>query len=229
MTAEAKEDTSSRPDAPTVRRRTTFGSLRTRNFRLMAAGQLLSNTGWWMQSTALNWLVLSLTGSPAAMGLTAALVYLPTLLLGMAGGVLADRYPKRRIVLVNYAGWASLTALLAGLTLAGVVQTWQVQVIAAVCGVVTALCYPAQQAFVSELVGRAQLRNAISITSSVTQLAGLAGPAVGGLLISAVGPGWTFLITAVCYTAPLAALTRIRANELHALPRAPAARGQLRA
>ncbi|MEV0291603.1 MFS transporter [Kribbella sp. NPDC050820] len=101
MTAEAEAEPSSTPEAPTVRRRTTFSSLRTRNFRLMAASQLISNIGWWMQYTALNWLVLSLTGSPAAVGLTAALQFAPTVVLGMAGGLLADRYPKRRILLVN--------------------------------------------------------------------------------------------------------------------------------
>ncbi|MEV0288913.1 MFS transporter [Kribbella sp. NPDC050820] len=212
-----------------MQRRTTFGSLRTTNFRLMATAQLLSNTGWWVAYTAQNWLVLSLTGSPAAVGLTAALGSLPTLVFGLAGGLLADRYPKRRILLFYYAGWTCAAALLAGLTLAHVVQAWQVQVIAACSGVVLAIGFPAQQAFVSELVGPAQLRNAISINSSVVYLAGLVGPAVSGLLIGTVGPGWSFLMTAVFYLAPIVALTRIRADELHARPPVPAQRGQLRA
>ncbi|MEV0291148.1 MFS transporter [Kribbella sp. NPDC050820] len=228
MTAEAEAEPS-RPDTPIVRRHTTFGSLRTRNFRLMAAGQLVSNVGWWMQYTALNWLVLDLTGSPAAVGLTAALQFLPAVVLGMAGGLLADRFPKRRILLVSYAGWISMVALLAGLTLADVVQTWQVQVIAAGFGIVDALSYPARQAFITEMVGPAQLRNAISITSSVIYLAGLTGPAIGGFLIKAVGPGWSFLTTAVLYTAPVVALMRVRGDELYAVRPVAAARGQLRA
>nr|WP_269429485.1 MFS transporter [Sinomonas humi] len=210
-------------------RRSTFGSLGVRNFRLMAASQLLSNTGWWMQITAQSWLVLNLTGSPAAVGLTAALAYLPSLMLGMAGGMLADRYPKRWLVLANYAGWASLTALLAGLTLSHIVQAWMVQLIAAGLGTVTALCWPAQQAFVGEMVGPGQLRNAISIMSSVVQLAGLVGPALGGLLISARGPGESFLIAAIGYTVPVVAVTQIRARELLALPPGRPERGQLRA
>lgn len=208
---------------------TAFSSLRFRNFRLMAGSYLFSNAGWFVLYTSLSWLVLSLTGSPADVGLTAGLMFLPTLVLGMVGGMLADRYPKRRILLFNYAGWISLTGLLAGLTLSHAVQVWHVQLIASGLGIVMALCYPAQQAFVAELVGPTHLRNAISITSSIIQLAGLIGPAAGGLLINAVGPGWSFLITAVCYMVPLVAVSRVRADQLHVLPPVQAERGQLRA
>ncbi|MEV0291823.1 MFS transporter, partial [Kribbella sp. NPDC050820] len=132
-------------------------------------------------------------------------------------------------LLISYVGWIPLPILLAGLTLSQVVQAWHVQLIAVGFGIVDALSYPARQAFITEMVGPAQLRNAISITSSVIYLAGLVGPAIGGLLISTVGLGWSFLVTAACYTVPLVALTRIRTAELHALPLAPAERGQLRA
>ena len=207
--------------------RGTFGSLRSRNFRLMAAGYLVSNIGYWMGYTAQSWLVLGLTGSAADVGLTAALLFLPTLVLGSVGGVLADRYPKRRVLLLGYIGWATLTGLLACLTLSHVVQVWQAQLIAAGIGTVNALCWPSQVAFVAEMVAPAQLRNAISINSSGTQLAALVGPAVGGLLISAVGPGGSFLIAAVCYAVPLVAVTRVHDHELHALPAMPAERGQM--
>lgn len=208
---------------------TTFGSLRFRNFRLMAASYLLSNMGWWMLETALIWLVLSLTGSAAAVGLTAALLFLPTVVLGMAGGLLADRYPKRRILMFYYVGLTSLSFILTALTLSQLVQIWQLQLIAVGFGIVIAVGYPAQQAFVAEMVGPTQLRNAISITSAVIQIAGLAGPAVGGILISTVGPGWSFFVAAVCYWVPFVALIRLRADELHALPPVAAERGQLRA
>lgn len=205
-----------------------FSSLRSRNFRLMAPSYLLSNTGNWMMYTALSWLVLSLTGSAADVGLTAALLFLPTLVLGMAGGVLADRYPKRLVLLFGYAGWALLIAILAALTLAHVVQTWQVQLIAAGIGITNALCWPSTVAFIAEMVGANQLRNAISINSSAGQLAALIGPAVGGLLIGAVGPGGALLIAAACYAVPLVAVTRVRVHELNKMPPVVAQRGQMR-
>lgn len=195
----------------------------------MAGSYLISNTGWWMQLTAMNWLVLGLTGSPAAVGLTSGLVFLPTLVLGMLGGLVADRFPKRRIVLVMYIGWATLTALLAGLTLSNMVMVWHVQLIAAALGVVNAFCWPGQQAFVAELVEQAQLRGAISITSSVTQLATLLGPAAGGFLVSSAGPGWSFLTASGCYLVPLVALLNIRLHELLELPKMAPERGQLKA
>lgn len=207
----------------------TFGSLRSRNFRLMAASNLLAGTGFWMGYAALNWLVLSLTGNAADVGLTGALLSLPVLVLGMTGGVLADRYPKRRTLLFFYGGLASLSALLGGLTLAHIAQLWHVQLTAAGLGVVYALGRPAQQSFIAELVKPVQLRNAISITALMTQLGVLVGPAAGGLLISAVGPGGSFLVAAVCYMLPLVAVTSMRNEELHALPPVPDERGWVRA
>lgn len=204
------------------------GSLGSRNFRLMEGSFLISNTGYFMQITATYWLVLSLTGSPADVGITSGLMFLPVVVLGMAGGVLADRYPKRWIVLFIYVGWAALTGLLAGLTLSHVVQLWQVQLIATGLGILNALGWPAQQAFVTELVEPVLLHNAVSIHSSSTQVALLLGPASGGLLISAVGPGGSFLIAAASCLAPVAAVTRIRAHELWTLPPLPVQRGQLR-
>jgi MFS family permease len=218
------------PATPTTHpaRVSTFSSLRTRNFRLFAGGQIFSNTGSWVQRIAQDWLVLSLTGSAAAVGITTALQFIPTLLLGLIGGLLADRYPKRKILLCTQVGMATMAGLLAFLTLTHQVAAWHVFLIAFGLGIVTAIDNPTRQAFVNEMVGPEQLRNAISINSSVFQLGGLIGPALSGALITAVGPGYSFAINAVSYLAPFVALARMRDHELNVLPRAVAARGQLR-
>lgn len=202
VTALAKSENPSPTSAPPARG-TTFSSLHTRNFRLFATGQLFSNTGSWVQRIAQDWLVLSLTGSASAVGITTALQFVPTLLLGLVSGLLADRYSKRTILLCTQVGMASMAAMLAYLTLDHQVQAWHVFIIAFGLGIVTAIDNPTRQAFVNEMVGPEQLRNAISINSSVFQLGGLIGPAVSGALISAVGPGYSFAINAVSYMAPL--------------------------
>jgi MFS family permease len=214
---------------PQTSRSTTFGSLRTRNFRLFATGQIFSNTGGWAQRIAQDWLVLSLTGSPAAVGITTALQFLPTLLFGLVGGLIADRYPKRRILLATQVGMAFFAATLACLTLTHQVQVWQVYLIAFGLGLVIAVDNPTRQSFVNEMVGPDQLRNAVSINSSVFQLGGLIGPAVSGVLLTTVGPGYSFVINAVSYTAPFVTLSLMRPGELTVMPRVVAQSGQLRA
>ncbi|HEX6501310.1 MAG TPA: MFS transporter [Micromonosporaceae bacterium] len=205
---------------PPVRRQTTFASLRIRNYRIYAFGQLVSNTGAWVQRIAQDWLVLSITGSATAVGLTTALQFLPTLLFGLFGGVLADRYPKRRLLLATQLGIASTASVLACLTLTDRVQAWHVYVVAFVLGCVTAVDNPTRQSFVNEMVGPEQLRNAISINSSVFQSAALVGPAISGALIEAVGSGYAFAINAVSYLAPIVALIMIRPDQLNTLPKA---------
>ena len=205
-----------------------FSSLRTRNFRLFATGQLFSNTGTWVQRIAQDWLVLSLTGSATAVGVTTALQFLPTLLFGLFGGLIADRYPKRAVLLVTQSALAVIAGVLAGLTLAHVVAPWQVYLVAFTLGLVTAVDNPTRQSFANEMVGPAQLSNAISINSSVFQLGGLIGPAISGALISAVGPGYSFAINAVSYVAPLAALLRMRPAELRTVEWDSDGPGQLR-
>jgi MFS family permease len=207
---------------------TTFSSLRTRNFRLFATGQIFANTGTWMQRIAQDWLVLSLTGSATDVGITTALQFLPTLLFGLLGGLIADRYPKRRILLVTQASLGTIAGTLAFLTLTHQVAAWQVFMIAFGLGLVTAVDNPTRQSFANEMVGPGQLCNAISINSSVFQLGGLIGPAISGALISAVGPGYSFAINALSYAAPLIALSRMRTSELHAMPEMTAEPGQLR-
>jgi MFS family permease len=207
---------------------TTFGSLRTRNFRLFATGQIFSNTGSWVQRIAQDWLVLSLTGSPAAVGVTTALQFLPTLMFGMLGGLLADRYPKRKILLLTQVGMSTVAGTLACLTLAGWVAAWHVYVLAFALGIVTAVDNPTRQSFANEMVGPDQLRNAISINSSVFQLGGLVGPAISGMLIGAIGPGYLFALNALSYVAPFIALSRMRDSELTVMPKVVARPGQLR-
>jgi MFS family permease len=194
-----------------------FSSLRTRNFRLFATGQLFSNTGTWVQRIAQDWLVLSLTGSATAVGITTALQFLPTLLFGLYGGLIADRYPKRAVLLVTQSALAVIAGVLAALTLTHVVAAWHVYVVAFALGLVTAVDNPTRQSFANEMVGPAQLANAISINSSVFQLGGLIGPAISGVLISAVGPGYSFAINAASYAAPLTALLMMRPAELRGL------------
>jgi MFS family permease len=210
------------------RRSATFASLHVRNYRLFLTGQGLSNVGSWVQRIAQDWLVLTLTGSTVAVGITTALQFVPTVLFGLHGGLLADRYPRRRILLGTQVGMGVFAAVLAALTLSGAVRPWHVFVIAFALGIVVAIDNPARQAFVNEMVGPAQVRNAVSLNSSVFQLGGLVGPALSGVLITAVGPGWSFLINAASYVPSFAALALIRTGELHVLAREPERAGQIR-
>jgi MFS family permease len=214
--------------APAAAPRSTFRSLKTRNFRLFATGQLVSNTGAWVQRIAQDWLVLSITGSATAVGITTALQFLPTLLFGLLGGVIADRYPKRRILLTTQLGMSSMAASLAILTLSHHVQVWHVWLIAFGLGTVVAVDNPTRQSFVNEMVGPEQLRNAVSINASVFQLGALIGPAISGLLINAVGSGYAFAVNALSYSASITALLRMREAELNHAPRTSAKRARIR-
>jgi MFS family permease len=189
-----------RPPSP------TFASLRERNFRLFLAGLFVSGTGVWMQRIAQDWLVLTLTDSPTAVGLTTAFQFLPTLLLGLHAGVLADRLPKRRVLQATQCAMALLAAVLGVLTITGTVKAWHVYVVATALGAVAAVDNPVRQAFVTELVGVGQVRSAISMVSSTFQMGALLGPLMGGLLVGLVGPGWAFLLNALSYVGPLTAL-----------------------
>ncbi|MEU3523696.1 MFS transporter [Streptomyces sp. NPDC038707] len=205
-----------------------FSSLRIRNYRLFFAGQVVSNTGTWMQRIAQDWLVLSLTGSSAAVGITTALQFLPMLLFGLYGGVLVDRLPKRPTLLVTQSAMAVTGLALAALTLSGQVQVWHVYVAAFAVGLATVVDNPARQSFVSEMVGPGQLQNAVSLNSANFQSARLVGPAVAGLMITGVGTGWAFLANGLSFAAPIASLLLMRARELHVIERTPRGKGQLR-
>ncbi|MFE3633897.1 MFS transporter [Streptomyces sp. NPDC059168] len=216
------------PTTPTARKSSMFSSLRVRNYRLFFAGQVVSNTGTWMQRIAQDWLVLSLTGSSAAVGITTALQFLPMLLFGLYGGVLVDRLPKRPTLLVTQTAMAVTGLALAFLTLSGHVQVWHVYVAAFAVGLATVVDNPARQSFVSEMVGPGQLQNAVSLNSANFQSARLVGPAVAGLMITGVGTGWAFLANGLSFAAPIAGLLLMRSRELHVVERAPRGRGQLR-
>ena len=205
-----------------------FSSLKVRNYRLFFAGQVVSNIGTWMQRIAQDWLVLSLTGSATAVGVTTALQFLPMLLFGLYGGVLVDRFPKRPTLLITQTAMGIAGVVLAALTLSGHVQVWHVYVAAFAVGLATVVDNPARQSFVSEMVGPEQLQNAVSLNSANFQSARLVGPAVAGLMITGVGTGWAFLFNGLSFIAPITGLLLMRGRELYAVERAPRGKGQLR-
>jgi MFS family permease len=205
-----------------------FRSLGVRNYRLYASGQLVSLTGTWMQRVAQDWLVLELTNSGTALGVVTALQFGPSLLLGLWGGVLADRSNKRRLLFATQTGLAIVALLLGLLTVTGLVAYWHVLVLALVLGLVTSIDTPVRQSFVVEMVGKDDLANAVGINSTIFNTGRILGPAVAGVMISAVGTGWAFLVNAASSVAVLAALAAMRPSELHPAPAIVRARGQLR-
>lgn len=205
-----------------------FRSLRVRNYRLYASGQLVSLTGTWMQRVAQDWLVLELTNSGTALGVVTALQFGPSLLLGMWGGVLADRSDKRRLLLVTQSALAVVALLLGLLDITGVVRYWQVLVLATLLGVITAIDTPVRQSFVVEMVGKAELTNAVAINSTIFNSGRILGPAVAGVMITAVGTGWAFVANGASSIGVLVALAMMRTAELFPSPPVRRARGQLR-
>ncbi|WP_329337822.1 MFS transporter [Streptomyces sp. NBC_00663] len=231
MSTGSGADSAPAPSTPTLEdpgKSSMFSSLRNRNYRLFFLGQVVSNTGTWMQRIAQDWLVLSLTGSATAVGVTTALQFLPMLLFGLYGGVLVDRLPKRPTLLVTQSAMALTGLALAFLTLTGHVEVWHVYVAAFAVGLATVVDNPARQTFVSEMVGPDQLQNAVSLNSANFQSARLVGPAVAGLMITGVGTGWAFLANGLSFIAPITGLLLMRARDLHAVRRAPRGKGQLR-
>ncbi|PZE76685.1 MFS transporter [Curtobacterium sp. MCBD17_019] len=207
--------------------RHTLIALSVPNFRLFTATNLVAMTAGWMQRVAQDWLVLQLTHSVADVGITVAMQFAPMLLFGLFGGVIVDRYSKRALMMLTQASFALLSGVLAALTLAGVVQAWHIWVIAFVVGLVTVIDNPARQVFVTEIVGQEHLRNAISVNSSVFQLGGMIGPALSGILLVAVGAGWSFGINGIACAAVVVTLGFLRVSELHRMPAVPPSKGQL--
>ena len=192
----------------------TFSSLAIRNYRLFFAGQLVSVTGTWMQSVAQMWLVLHLTGSGVALGITAALQFTPVLLFGTVGGLVADRVDKRALLVGTQTAAAVPALILGAITLAGLAQLWIVYVMAFCIGLVNAIDNPTRQSFVSEMVGPGNVGNAVSLNSAVFTAARVVGPAVAGILISVVGTGWCFVANGVSYFPVVGALVLMRPDEL---------------
>lgn len=206
-----------------------FRSLRNRNYRLFAAGGIISNTGTWMQRTAQDWLVLDLTrGSGSALGLTVALQFLPMLLFGLWGGVIADRYPKRRVLVVAQSLLGLLALTMGVLVVTGTVRVWHVYVMAFLLGLVACVEVPTRQSFVVEMVGRRDLSNAIALNSSSFNLARIVGPAAAGVLMSWMGTGQIFLLNAASFVAVISGLLMMRPSELRTPEPVPRAKGQLR-
>jgi MFS family permease len=207
----------------------TFRSLKVFNYRVWAIGALVSNIGTWMQRTAQDWLVLTeLTHHRAtAVGIVMGLQFGPQLLLLPWSGYAADRFDRRKLLIATQAASGMLALLLGLLIVTGLVQLWQVYVLAFLSGCVNAIDMPARQTFVSDLVSDDDLSNAVALNSSSINVAQMVGPAVAGLVIAAVGSGWAFLINAASFAAVLASLCCLRVNELHPNTRADRARGNL--
>ncbi|GAA1785394.1 MFS transporter [Actinomadura chokoriensis] len=206
-----------------------FRSLRNRNYRLYAAGQVVSNTGTWMQRVAQDWLVLELAqGSGTALGITTGLQFLPMLLFGLWGGVIADRYPKRRVLVITQISMGVLALILGLLAISGQAQVWHVYVLAFGLGVATVVDNPTRQTFVVEMVGKRDLPNAIALNSATFNGARLLGPAIAGVLIALIGTGPVFLVNAASFGAVLFGLSAMRADELRESPPVKRAKGQLR-
>jgi MFS family permease len=201
-----------------VRKRlgTTFQSLTIRNYRLFATGQLIKLVGVWMQFIAQDWLVLQLSeDSGTALGIVVALQFLPVLFLSLYGGRLADRYDKRRLLVIANTAWSVLALLLAVLIATGAIELWHVFVFAGLLGIASAVETPIRQAFVSELVGFTLLPNALALSAATFNSARVVGPAVAGVAIAAFGIGPVFLISALSSLAPQVCLHLMRPADLY--------------
>ena len=208
----------------------TFRSLRIPNYRLWAAGAIVSNTGTWMQRVAQDWLVLTqlTNNSGVAVGITTGLQFAPMLLLAGVAGSIADRFDRRRILVLTQSASGVLALVLGVLVVTGTAQLPMVYVMAGLLGVVAAIDGPARQTFVSEMVGRDDLSNAVGLNSASFHAGRLIGPGIAGLLIHAVGTGAVFLINAATFGAVLLSLTRMDVAALRPAPRMSRSRGGMR-
>jgi MFS family permease len=209
--------------------RRSFGSLSVPNYRRYFAGQLISLSGNWMQTVAAVWLVLTLTGSGVAVGLTTALQFLPMLLFGTWGGLLADRFPKRKLLMATQALMALPAIALFAVTDAGVAAPWMVYLAVFAMGAVNAVDNPTRQSFVIEMVGPDRVVNAVSLNSVIVQSARIVGPAIAGLLIAGLGVAPCFAVNTLTFGAMILALWRMDPAQLRPAPRAEHERGAIRA
>jgi MFS family permease len=185
-------------------------SLKHRNFQLFFSGQMISLVGTWMDNIAEAWLVYRLTGSSVLLGTVAFAGQIPIFLLGPIGGLAADRFDRRSIVVATQVSSMILASILAFLTLTNRVKVWEVILLAALMGVVNAFDVPARQSFLVEMVGREDLMNAIALNSSMFNSARVIGPSVAGILVASIGEGWCFFANAVSYIAVIAGLLMMR-------------------
>jgi len=207
----------------------TFSSLRVRNYRLYFIGQIISTSGTFMQSVAQAWLVLRLTNSGTALGLVAALQNLPILLLAPWGGVIADRLPKRKLLYLTQSAFGILALVLGVFVLTGWVRLWMVYVLALAFGLINVIDNPTRQSFVVEMVGEDQLKNAVTLYSSMVNLARIIGPSIAGILIVTVGLGLCYILNGLSYVAVVTMLFAMQADELRPPPRLERDKGQISA
>jgi MFS family permease len=209
--------------------RRSFNSLEVPNYRRYFAGQLISLSGTWMQTVAAIWLILELTGSGIAVGATTALQFLPMLLFGAWGGLIADRMSKRRLLIITQTLMAIPAIGLFLVTATGIVVPWMVFLAVFGMGLVNAVDNPTRQSFVIEMVGADRVVNAVSLNSVIVQAARIVGPAVAGLLIAGFGVVPCFAINALTFLAMILALWRMDPRGLQAAPIAAPQRGAIRA
>src|SRR3989338_6488677 len=192
----------------------TFSSLKIRNYRLYFIGQSISMSGTWMQTVAQGWLVLQLTHSGAQLGSVVALQFLPMLIAGPWGGLIADRFNKRGILYYTQSASGLLALGISILVFSGAIQIWMVYIFAMCLGIVRIFDDPARQAFVSELVGSTHVKNAVSLNATANNLARVVGPSIGGILIAGVGIAFCFLLNALSYIATIVMLFRMNGKKL---------------
>ena len=208
--------------------RTTFRSLQTRNFRLFATGQIISQAGTWMQTVAIVWVVLDLTDSGTALGLVTAAQFLPMLLLGAWTGLLADRLDRHKLLIGTQLSFTALAVVFSALTLADAATVPVMYLLSLVFGIITAFDNPARRVFVSELVEPDDVPNAVGLNSALMTGSRVVGPALAGAVIAGPGAPLCFVLNAVTYVAVIVALLRMDRSAFRATPLVVRAKGQMR-
>lgn len=203
-----------------------FSSLGNPNYRLYWFGQLISLTGTWMQRLAQDWLVLSLTNSPLALGAVSMLQFLPITIFSLYGGVIADRFPKRKLLLITQTVATLQAIVMAALTSLGMIQLWQVYVLAFILGLSNAFDQPARQSFPVELVGRSEVANAVALNSTLFNMSRIIGPSLAGIAIATIGIAGCFWLNAVSFLGTIGSLLLMNPHRFFAAPKRP--RGNVR-
>lgn len=208
--------------------RQTFSSLKIRNFRLYITGQIISTTGTWMQTIGQAWLVLKLTNSGTALGLVIALQFLPVLIIGPWGGVITDRFPKRKLLFITQSICAVLALILGILVATNFVQLWMVYVLALALGLVNAVDSPARQTFIPEMVDKENLLSAVSLNSMQGNLTRVVGPSIAAILIAAFGLAPLFFFNAFSYVIVIIAISLMDISKLDISPSLTEFKGQMK-
>ncbi|HAE36813.1 TPA: MFS transporter [Candidatus Nomurabacteria bacterium] len=193
----------------------TFSSLGVRNFRLYMIGQAISLSGTWMQVLAQGWLVLSLTHSGFQLGLVSALQFLPILVLSPWGGMMADKFNKRKIIIFTQGMFAMLAIALGLMVVTGKIEIWMIYIFALMLGIVTSIDNPTRQSFISEMVGKDRITNAVTLSILVVNIARAIGPVIGGIVIVSAGIGMCFILNGISFLAVIVVLFLMRSGELH--------------